>query len=463
MKTILEARDLCKTYIVDKRQNNVLKNINFSVKEGEMVAIMGPSGSGKSTLLYTVSGMDDATGGDVFFEDKNIAKLDGNELAALRLDEMGFIFQQMYMMKNLTILDNIVLPAMQSKKTKETKKEKMQRGEALMRKLGIIEIADNDINEVSGGQLQRACICRSMINKPRLLFTDEPTGALNRTSSDEVMEELVKLNREGTTIMMVTHDAKVAEKSRFFGKFLWGMEMLRENLEEDKEKELALHREKKTLILSLSHDIKTPLSAIKLYTKALIEELYDSREKREEALRGIADNTLGIEGYVNEIVAASREDFLNLEVNNGEFYLSEAMQDIQRYYKDKLSLQHTEFVMEGMTDCLVKGDKERVIEVLQNIMENAIKYGDGRQITIAFSEEEDCRLVSVVNTGSSIPESELVHIFDSFYRGSNADHVKGSGLGLYICRSLMHRMDGEVFAEQHEDGFLVTVVIRKAG
>ena len=128
MKTILEARDLCKTYIVDKRQNNVLKNINFSVKEGEMVAIMGPSGSGKSTLLYTVSGMDDATGGDVFFEDKNIAKLDGNELAALRLDEMGFIFQQMYMMKNLTILDNIVLPAMQSKKTKETKKEKMQRG-----------------------------------------------------------------------------------------------------------------------------------------------------------------------------------------------------------------------------------------------------------------------------------------------------------------------------------------------
>lgn len=212
MKTILEARDLCKTYIVDKRQNNVLKNINFSVKEGEMVAIMGPSGSGKSTLLYTVSGMDDATGGDVFFEDKNIAKLDGNELAALRLDEMGFIFQQMYMMKNLTILDNIVLPAMQSKKTKETKKEKMQRGEALMRKLGIIEIADNDINEVSGGQLQRACICRSMINKPRLLFTDEPTGALNRTSSDEVMEELVKLNREGTTIMMVTHDAKVAAK-----------------------------------------------------------------------------------------------------------------------------------------------------------------------------------------------------------------------------------------------------------
>lgn len=125
---------------------------------------------------------------------------------------MGFIFQQMYMMKNLTILDNIILPAAESKKTKESNKEKQMRGEALMRKLGIIEVADNDINEVSGGQLQRACICRSMMNFPKLLFADEPTGALNRTSSNEVMDELVKLNKEGTTIVMVTHDAKVASR-----------------------------------------------------------------------------------------------------------------------------------------------------------------------------------------------------------------------------------------------------------
>lgn len=125
---------------------------------------------------------------------------------------MGFIFQQMYMMKNLTILDNIALPAMESRKTAETKKEKMARCEALMRKLGIIEVADNDINEVSGGQLQRACICRSIVNSPRVLFADEPTGALNRNASREVMEELVKLNKEGTTIVMVTHDAKVAAR-----------------------------------------------------------------------------------------------------------------------------------------------------------------------------------------------------------------------------------------------------------
>ena len=209
---ILEVKDLCKTYIVNKRQNNVLKNVNFTVSEGEMVAIMGPSGSGKSTLLYAVSGMDSITAGEVKFCGKNIAKMGEKELANLRLDEMGFIFQQMYMLKNLTVLDNIILPAVQSNKNNETRKETVLRGQELMRKLGIIDVADNDINEVSGGQLQRACICRSMINRPAVLFADEPTGALNRTMSNEVMEELVKLNKEGTTIMMVTHDAKVAAR-----------------------------------------------------------------------------------------------------------------------------------------------------------------------------------------------------------------------------------------------------------
>lgn len=212
MTNILEVKDLCKTYVINKRQNNVLRNVNFSVSEGEMVAVMGPSGSGKSTLLYSVSGMDNITAGEVDFNGKNIAKMNQKELAELRLDEMGFIFQQMYMLKNLSVIDNIILPACQSGKVNETRKQTLERGYELMRKLGIIEVADNDINEVSGGQLQRACICRSMINKPKMIFADEPTGALNRTSSDEVMEELAKLNSEGTTVMLVTHDVKVAAK-----------------------------------------------------------------------------------------------------------------------------------------------------------------------------------------------------------------------------------------------------------
>ena len=209
---IIEAKNLCKTYIVEKRQNNVLKNVNLKLEKGEMVAIMGPSGSGKSTLLYSISGMDKITSGEVIFDGKDISKLSKNELSELRLNKMGFIFQQMFMMKNLSILDNILLPSIESKKETIYRKEKLFRAETLMRKLGIIEIADNDINEVSGGQLQRACIARSMINNPDILFADEPTGALNRQSSKEVMDELCKLNDEGTTIMMVTHDAKVAAR-----------------------------------------------------------------------------------------------------------------------------------------------------------------------------------------------------------------------------------------------------------
>ncbi len=210
MSIILEVQNLSKTYTVNKHQNHVLRGVDFTVSEGEMVAVMGPSGSGKSTLLYAVSGMDSFQSGDVRFCGKSITGLSQKDLAQLRLEEMGFIFQQMYMLKNLTVLDNILLPARQAGKL--PKKEILARGQALMEKLGIADIADSDITAVSGGQLQRACICRSLINQPKMLFADEPTGALNRAASDEVMEELTKLNREGATLMLVTHDVKVAAR-----------------------------------------------------------------------------------------------------------------------------------------------------------------------------------------------------------------------------------------------------------
>lgn len=214
MEKILEVKDLCKTYIVNKHQNNVLRNVSFSIERGEMVAIMGPSGSGKSTLLYTVSGMDKMTAGSVSYCGKDINGLNEDQLAEMRLDDMGFIFQQMYMMKNLSVLDNIILPAVKSSSNKKSRSEICQDGIMLMKKLGISDIGENDINEVSGGQLQRACVCRSMINSPDMIFADEPTGALNRASSDEVMDELEKLNDEGTTLMIVTHDIKVAARCK---------------------------------------------------------------------------------------------------------------------------------------------------------------------------------------------------------------------------------------------------------
>lgn len=212
---MLTVKDLCKTYIVNKRQNNVLKNINMQVINGEMVAVMGPSGSGKSTLLYTVSGMDSITAGRVEFGDRDLSSLKTVDLSVIRLEKMGFIFQQMYMLKNLTIYDNIVLPAYQSAegKSRAGRAAVNERAKELMHKLGISEVADNDIHEVSGGQMQRACICRSLINSPDMIFADEPTGALNQQNSREVMKELNRINREGTTIMLVTHDMKVAAKS----------------------------------------------------------------------------------------------------------------------------------------------------------------------------------------------------------------------------------------------------------
>ena len=251
------------------------------------------------------------------------------------------------------------------------------------------------------------------------------------------------------------------EKSKFFGRFLWGMDMLRDNLESSREKELELQKEKKTIILSLAHDLKTPLSAIRLYNKALSENLYDTPEKRAQVYSGIDKNVTEMEGYVTEIMAASREEFLNLTVEMGEVYLSSVMEYINAYYTDKLSNLHTAFEVESYLDCLLCGDSNRLIEVLQNIMENALKYGDGKYITISFSTEEDCCLITVKNTGCTLKEDELPHLFDSSYRGSNVGNAKGSGLGLYICRQLMHMMDGEIFAEIKENEFLATVVIHK--
>lgn len=243
------------------------------------------------------------------------------------------------------------------------------------------------------------------------------------------------------------------DKSRFFGRFIWGVDLLRENMEQQKQRELDLQRDKKMLLLSLSHDIKTPLSAIKLYSKALSKGLYDGREKQIEIAESINTKADEIESYVLQIITASREDFLSLEVEMGEFYLSELISKIKLYYTEKLRLIRTDFFVGSYMDRLLKGDLDRSVEVLQNVMENAIKYGDGKSIDIQISEEDGCLLITVRNSGCTISENELPHIFESFWRGENAENEKGSGLGLYINRQLMHKMNGEIFAEI-KDGFI---------
>lgn len=206
MSEVINGIGLCK--------NNILYNVDFSMKKGEMVAIMGPSGSGKSTLLYQLSGMDTPDAGQVIFDGNDICTYSEDRRAEERLYKMGIVFQQMNMLSNLNIIDNIILPALERQKTiKEKKKNEEQLkadASALMNKVGIAGLEMRKITEVSGGQLQRACICRAIMNQPELLLADEPTGALNRKATQEVMDIFTMLNREETTILLVTHDSRVA-------------------------------------------------------------------------------------------------------------------------------------------------------------------------------------------------------------------------------------------------------------
>lgn len=212
MNTLLESRNLNKNFAMGKGiSQHVLKDVNLQVERGEFVSVMGPSGSGKSTLLYNVSGMDRMTKGSVTFDGRDLSLLSEKELAAVRLNYMGFIFQHVHLLKNLSIFDNIILTAYLA--NKRSRKEVNRKAEALMETCGITGIAGNDITQASGGQLQRVGICRALINDPQIIFGDEPTGALNSKASAEIMALLGSINRTGTTVMLVTHDVKVAAKT----------------------------------------------------------------------------------------------------------------------------------------------------------------------------------------------------------------------------------------------------------
>ena len=249
-------------------------------------------------------------------------------------------------------------------------------------------------------------------------------------------------------------------KNRYFGKFLWGINVLRENLDYHKIKGLKLEKEKKLLLLSISHDIKTPLNTIKLYAKAIEDEVYDTNEKKILAAKQIQEKSLEIENFVKEIIKTSSEDLLEIEVNNSEFYLKDLIDKVIVTYKEKCTLKMIDFIVGDYSNKLVKGDLDRAFEVIGNIIENAFKYGDGKEIKISFYEEDYCQLIKIFNSGETISENEFNHIFDSFYRASNARDKQGNGLGLYICKYIMKKMDGEIFAECEKEGMSFTLVLR---
>ena len=210
MQTIINGIDIIKSFGEGEEKNTVLNHVNIQVQSGQFVAIMGPSGSGKSTLLYAISGMDKVDSGKISVNGRPIDQMTEKQLAAMRREELGFVFQQPTLLKNLSLIDNIILPSLKGKK--QTAQQE-QRANSLMKKIDIQELRERKITQVSGGQLQRAGICRALMSHPSIIFGDEPTGALNSKAAQEIMNILLKINEEGTTIVIVTHDMKVAAQS----------------------------------------------------------------------------------------------------------------------------------------------------------------------------------------------------------------------------------------------------------
>lgn len=208
-KVMIKTELLCKSYISDGEVSNVIKNLDLEIYEGDFTVIMGSSGSGKSTLLYALSGMDQVTTGKVFFDQEDITKLKESKMTKLRKEKIGFVFQGINLISNLTVYENILSPTY---KTKWKRKEIDSKIDALLEKMEMKEQKKKFPNQMSGGQKQRAAICRALINNPSVLFADEPTGSLNSSQGQSVLDVFSEINKEGQSVVMVTHDLKAATR-----------------------------------------------------------------------------------------------------------------------------------------------------------------------------------------------------------------------------------------------------------
>ena len=210
MKKIVECRDLCKSYFQGKMEVPALKNINFTVKEGDFTAIIGPSGSGKSTLMNLIGCLDKATAGSLLIDGREVETLTQNELADLRLEKIGFVFQNFQLLPGQTALENVELPLTYANVPRKKRRELAE--EALGR-VGLSDRLDFYPNQLSGGQKQRVAIARALVNSPRIVLADEPTGALDSKSGAQVMDLFEELNAEGVTVLVITHDSGIARRA----------------------------------------------------------------------------------------------------------------------------------------------------------------------------------------------------------------------------------------------------------
>ncbi|XZN91591.1 MAG: ABC transporter ATP-binding protein [Microcoleus sp.] len=211
MATIILLKDITKTYHLEAIDVPVLKRVNLSIEQGEYVAIMGASGSGKSTLMNIIGCLDRPTSGEYFLAGINLTTLDDDELADIRNQYIGFVFQQFNLLPRLTSLANVMLPMIYADVDRSQRIE--QATEALVQ-VGLSDRLQNSPHQLSGGQQQRVAIARALVNHPALVLADEPTGALDSQTSHEIMDLLTELNQQGTTIVIVTHDADVAARTK---------------------------------------------------------------------------------------------------------------------------------------------------------------------------------------------------------------------------------------------------------
>lgn len=204
---ILELREIYKDYQQGKLVVPVLKHVNFSMEEGEYTAIMGPSGSGKTTMMNIIGCLDKATSGDFYLDGQDINKCTENEMSDIRLHKIGFVFQSFHLLPKQTALENVEMPLTYAKVPKKKRREKALRA---LERVGLADRVDFRPNQLSGGQMQRVAIARAIVNSPKLLLADEPTGALDTKSGEQVMELFQSLNKEGVTVLMITHDPEIA-------------------------------------------------------------------------------------------------------------------------------------------------------------------------------------------------------------------------------------------------------------
>lgn len=212
MTSLYELKNMNKSFVKGKEEITVFNGLNMSIEEGDFLAIMGPSGSGKTTLLNILGGVDQPTGGEVFFNESRVDTLSEGQLAKWRANNIGFIFQFYNLMPMLNAARNVELPLLL---TNLSSKQRKQSVATAMELVGLSDRAGHKPNEMSGGQQQRVAIARAIVSDPKLLLCDEPTGDLDRSTADEILQTLQLLNREfGKTIVMVTHDPRAAEYAK---------------------------------------------------------------------------------------------------------------------------------------------------------------------------------------------------------------------------------------------------------